>query len=312
MTGNPHTTARDLRAILTRPRHLQLTALNALRETLPALALDEAWNTRFGEGSLFDAWTRSSVVQGLYAANRARISAHLGGRAPVRIIEAGGGDGRLWMNLLPTHTQGEVVVIDPMAEPATLVGTHLPSGVQVTPRVQHVQDVEDWGHADLVVMSLTLHHVAGRDREERERHGLTGPGKLDVLQRACAALRQRHGMLLLNEADIFCELALSSGDPYLRDRLADSYIRRCMLSLLDDIDQRADADDDLRARWWAIARLWCLDQLDAADVDAKDRDVYELDVLEWESLLHRAGFSVAHRACTDAYGLFYQYVCTPQ
>lgn len=292
--------------LLARPRGEQVRAVQELRASLPPLPAHEAWNTSFGPGSLFDAWTRASVTVGVYEANRATLQALPAGWVAVEI---GGGDGRLWRSL-PDDTKGTLVVIDPEAEPLARVAAAVPPGVEVRPVRSVVQDVP-LPAADLVVSSLTLHHVAGRSRTERGMHGLQGEGKVEVLRRIRGALTPRRGTLLLNEADVHCEVDLPPGNPLLADRLADSYVRRCARSLLDDIAHRTDADDDLRARWWAIVRLWCLDQLDQAEVPLAARDVYELDVGRWLELLGKAGLKVREHGFTDRYNLFHRYVCTP-
>lgn len=294
-----------LRRVLTLPRQQQLAALDALRRSLPPLPADEAWNSAFGPGSLFAGWTASPFTQAIYAANMATLAELAPGWT---IVEVGGGDGSLWARL-PADARGELYVVDPHPEPAEQVRARVPPGVTVHAILGRVPEVE-LPAADAIVCSLTLHHVAGADAAERAQHGLSGPGKLEALQAFAAALRPRRGVLLLNEADIHCDLAIASGDPLLAERLADSYVRRCAMGLADAIESNDDAD--LAARWWVIVRRWCLDQLDQAGVPVADRDVYELDVPRWLALLDRAGFDVGERGFTDDWGLFYRYVATPR
>lgn len=289
----------ELEAILARPRGEQAALLQSLRGRMRAVEMPEAWNTQFGAGSLFDAWTSSSLVSGLYAANRELLAKTL---APgFRAIEVGGGDGRLWRGLDPSIT-GELWVIDPVPGSHAQVAEAVPDGVRVHSLVGRVEQV-DLPPVDAIVCSLTLHHVAGRDADERALHGLDGPGKLEVLRRMHSALRG--GLLLLNEADVHCDLALAPGTDALRDHVIDSYLRRAARALLADIEGCDDAD--LRARLAAVVQHWCLDQLQVVEAQVADRDVYELDVAHWLELLAAAGFrSVQHRY-TDAWHLFVQY-----
>ena len=294
------------------PRGAQPAALNALLTSLPPLSSNEEWNTEFGSNSLFDAWTRNTLTQSLYQANAKEIRAVLSGRQNWRIIEIGGGDGRLWGEALGADDRGELLVIDPVAAASTQVAQRLPGGVKFQAHTGLVQEfLGDLPDADLVVCSLTLHHVAGEDSTSRTQFGLPGPGKLEVLKALSACLAARAGVGLINEANIFCDLQLAPGDPVLVSNLLDSYVRRTAVSLCDDIRNRSDADDDLRARWGTIMRRWCLEQVNLSQVSRSDRDVYELDVPRWEDLLRRAGFVIQSRSCTDVHDLFYQYVVTP-
>ena len=49
----------------------------------------------------------------------------------------------------------------------------------------------------------------------------------------------------------------------LRERLLDSYVRRCARAVLDDVagGERARASPDLLARWRHVVRHWCLEQV---------------------------------------------------
>jgi hypothetical protein len=252
------------------------------------------------------------MMRGLYEANRALLGPWLRGRAGWTVLEIGGGDGSLWDGLLPEDAVGTIVVVDPHPEPAARIAARVPPGVLVEPLRQRVEQAT-LPEADAAVMSLVLHHVAGRDGSARAAVGLRGPGKLEVLQQLAAALAPRRGVLLLNEADVHCDLELAPGDPLLADRLIDSYVRRCAAALIGPLrDAARDPDSaDLAARWWTIVRRWCLDQVDAATLPYADRDVYELDVPRWEALLDAAGLRLLRRGFTDEAGLFCQYVAQP-
>lgn len=290
-------------------RGQQRPALEAWLAALPDETPDEAWNMAFGPDSLFDAWTRTSMVQAIYGANARLLAEQLGGRAGWRAVEIGGGDGRLW-----EHVQvgaGTLYVIDPAAEAAERVRARVPDHIEVIGVQALVQDTLGqpwWSQLDAVVCSLTLHHVAGADAAERAIHGLPGPGKLEVLQRIRESLAPG-GVLLVNEADIHCDVQIPAG-PLLAERLMDSYVRRCAGAMLHEIQSHPDASDDLRARWGSIVRHWCLEQVRYADVPLAQRDVYELDVPRWLALFERAGLSVRERGFTDSAMLFHRYVLT--
>lgn len=296
----------DVREIVAMPRGRQPEAIDLLRRALPR-AEEEAWNTRFGPGSQFEAWTASTVMRGLYAANAATLRPLLDARPSWRVVEVGGGDGRLWRDLLHDRDRGELVLIDPAPEAHEQVAAALPAAVRLVSHVSGVQDV-DLPDADAIVCSLTLHHLAGADAAERAAHGLAGRGKLEVLTGFARALRPRSGLALVNEADVYCDLGLAPGDPILVDRLIDSYVRRCAIALLDDAER---GDPGFRHRWRAIVQRWCLDQVEVAHLPVADRDVYELDVPRWLALFDRAGLVVEERGFTDAYGLFCRYVLRP-
>ena len=279
-----------VRAILALPRQLQPDAVERLRLRLGSGA-PEQWNTRFGPGSLFEAWTQTTVARGVYEANRPLLP------RSGRVVEVGGGDGRLWSSV---GFEGELVLFDPVPEVHEVVASQVP---RLVSRVEPV--ALDIPRCELVVCSMTLHHVAGRSEEERLRHGLSGPGKIEILR----AMAQSADRVILNEANVHCELDLAPGDPVLRDNLLDSYVRRCGHALLDQIE--ADPDSPFVARWRHVLHRWCLDQVSLAEVPRQERDVYELDVARWEECFEAAGLRRVTRRFTDDYGLFVQYVLEP-
>lgn len=292
--------------LLALPRGEQPEAVERLlARTAP---VGEAWNTRFGPDSLFDAWTHTSVVQGIYAANAAVLRDLLDAREGFCVIEVGAGDGSLWQRVLRPEDRGTVVFVDPVPEAHEVARRKLPPGVAARNLVQRVEEAE-LPEADAVVCSLTLHHLAGRDRAEREAHGLEGPGKLEVLRAFARSTAARRGLVLLVEADVHCEIDLAPGDPVLRDRLLDSYVRRCGLAIVHDL---AAASGDRAARLRAILQGWCLEQVRAWTAPLGERDVYELDVGRWRELAQRAGLEVERVRCTDRYALFHQYVLRPR
>jgi SAM-dependent methyltransferase len=296
------------------PRGAQREALKAWLAALPPADPPEAWNAAFGPGSLFDAWTRTTVALGVHTANAAWLRDRLDAVGPgFRVLEIGGGDGRLWRRVLRDDDRGTLLVVDPMDEVHRVLPEGLPEGVVVEPVVAPVEAVLDrtdlWEALDAVVCSLTLHHLAGADAKARARVGLSGPGKREVLARVAGALAPG-GALLLNEADIHCDIELPPG-PVLAERLMDSYVRRCAGSVLQDVALREDADDDLRARWRAIVRHWCLEQVGLAEVALPHRDVYELDVGRWLTLLDAAGLRVIEHGFTDRVALFHRYLAVP-
>ncbi|MCP4808952.1 MAG: class I SAM-dependent methyltransferase [Proteobacteria bacterium] len=287
-----HAVQRGVHAILSMPRQLQPQAIERLCTQLVEFRPNEDWNTSFGPDSLFDAWTATTLTRGLYAANLLAIRPHL--RPGFTAIEIGGGDGRLWASMLTKRDTGTLHVIDPSPGVHDQVARRLPKGVELVRHVALVQDVE-LPPADVVVCSLTLHHVRGLAEKAR------------VLAAIRAAVPD--GLFVLNEANVHCEDTLAAGDPVLRDNLIDSYVRRCAHALVDEIDARPGAARNTRLA--GIVHLWCLEQVALADAPVEDRDVYELDVARWERLLVDAGFSIQGRRCTDPYGLFFQYVLRP-
>ncbi len=307
--------ARDLglklEEVLALPRAEQFEALSQLRKTLPQQD-GEDWNTEFGAASLYDAWSQFSVMTDLYGANAGSIRRHLDDLTrPWRIIEIGGGNGGLWRHALHEADEGELVLVDPVAEAHEAVAASLPDGVELKSPVGQLQDAVPLPEADLVVCSLTLHHVPGRDAEDLAAHGLPGTGKLEALRAMGDALQARRGIGILNEADIYCDIALAPGSEVLANNLLDSYVRRTARALLREIEERDDAEEDLKRRWWAIARRWCLDEMDMLDKPLAERDVYELDVAHWLELLDAAGLEVLSHSFTDRVFLFHQYVFRP-
>lgn len=304
MITNPLMLCEAVDALLRLPRSAQPSAAADLCERIDLGLAEEEWNSRFGEDSLFAAWTGSELLRGLYTGNAMVLRAHL--RPGWRVVEVGGGDGRLWGHLQDVPADGELVLIDPAPSTHEQVRGRLPAGVSMTSIEGMVQDVlEEIPRCDAVICSLTLHHVAGRDAAERARVGLTGPGKREVLTAFRDAIRPRGGCLILNEADVHCEVDLPSGDPVLRDRLLDSYVRRTAKALVQEIrGQRGDA-----RRLGAIIQRWCLAQVAMADVAMAQRDVYELDIPRWLALIDQVDLQVTSREFSDPALLFHRYVC---
>jgi hypothetical protein len=295
---------RGVLALLAMPRAQQPAAARALHAALSSPA-EEPWNSAFGEDSLYAAFTRSTVARGVHAANRVALAPLLA-RPVFRAIEVGGGNGALWEGLLPADARGEILVVDPHPDGADGVRGRVPSGVTVRHDPTPIQDAR-LPEADAAVVSLALHHVAGRDAACRARVGLGGRGKREALLGLHAALAPREGTLLVNEADIYCDLGLAPGDPLLAERLVDSYVRRFAVSLLHDL-AHTPAPEDVRRRWAAIVRDWALGQVAMAEASWEGRDVYELDVVAWLGLFADTGFVVRRRGFTDPWMLFHQYV----
>ena len=180
--------------------------------------------------------------------------------------------------------------------------------------IARVQDaLPDLPEVDAVICSLTLHHIAGADTHQRQASGLAGPGKLEILQIFREKISASRGLLLINEADIHCDLELASGSPLLMDRLIDSYVRRTARALCNEmasLEQNGDPDQR-RSRILALIKHWCLDQIDMALKPVAERDVYELDVARWLALFKRAGLTVREHQFTDEWLLFHRYVLTP-
>lgn len=292
--------------LLKLPRGKQSAYLKTALEALPEPEAKEEWNTRFGPGSLFEAWTASSVASAIYESNARVLRDHLKDRKDWRILEIGGGDGRLWSRVFDDDSKGELHVIDPAPEVHEQMIRVTPEGVSLHSQVALAQDAS-FLDVDLVVCSLTLHHVPGADQEECVEHGVSGPGKLFILKKMKESISARKGLAVLNEADIYCDIGLAPSDEILIDRLLDSYVRRCGLCLLHDIEG-SSGSADMKDRWRAITRHWCLEQVAMGHMSLEDRDVYELDVPRWLGLIKRAGFEVESHQFTDDYGLFHQYL----
>ncbi|NCG21595.1 MAG: methyltransferase domain-containing protein [Rhodobacterales bacterium] len=295
-------------AVLSLPRQVQPNAIESLLMKLPKADVPEVWNTAFGPESLYEAWSQTRVARGVYMANTGVLRQFLDGRPNWRVLEVGAGNGALWRRLLGPDDVGTLVLVDPVTDAHAQVAGALPPGVKLESRVGRIESLTDLPEVDAVVCSLTLHHVAGRNSEERAQHDLKGPGKREVLAAFGEAIRARDGMLLLNEADVHCEIDLPPNDPMLRDRLIDSYVRRCGRAMLDDLSV-VGLEKSLAARFEHILRFWCLEQVRLADSSLVDRDVYELDVGRWREVLADAGLRVDEVRSTDAYGLFFQYRC---
>jgi hypothetical protein len=296
--------AEELRQVVSLPRAHQYSAIQQLRAQHSGTG-QEQWNTAFGPLSLYDAWTRLPVMQALYRSNRAVIDDALQNRADWHIVEIGGGNGALWEGLPPARSRGTFTLIDPHPEAHTAVAAKLPESVTFRSRITSVEHV-DIPEADIVLCSLTLHHVAGRDAAQRHALGLKGGGKSEILQRCVAAVQHKDGVGVLNEADIHNDIDLAPGDPVLIDHFIDVYVRRTACAVAQAIDTVGD-DRSLHEAWEAILRHWCLDQVDNALLPIDQRDVYELDTSRWVSLLRNAGAKdVAHRY-TDEWNLFQQY-----
>ena len=286
------------------PRAQQYSALQQLRKNFTE-SHDEQWNTAFGPTSLYEAWTQLPLMQGLYQRNRAVIQETLQGRSDWHIVEIGGGNGALWRGLLDTQQAGTLTLIDPHAEAHDAVAARLPGNVTFRPIVASAEHVEI-PDADVIVCSLTLHHVAGLDSAQRRSFGLEGDGKAEILRRCVAAIQGRDGTGLLNEADCYNELDLPPGDPVLVDHFLDVYVRRTARAIAH-ASEHAGVDAQRRQAWEAILRHWCLDQVDNAFLPREQRDVYELDAVHWIDLLQQAGAQHVTHRYTDEWNLFQQY-----
>ena len=296
--------AEKVRHLLALPRPEQVDAARALIASLPP-ARPEAWNTTFGPGSLFEAWTATRIARDVHGA-LAEAVAPIVAREGFTLVDVGGGDGSVWRRL-PADAEGTLVVVDPLIEAVDRVRSVVPAGVTVEGLQGFVQDVE-LPACDALVCSMTLHHLAGADASDRAAHGLTGPGKREVLERFGAALRPG-GRGFLVEADVDCDIDLEPGDPTLADNIFDSYVRRCGAALLADLDHAPEA---LRTRWEHLLRFWFLEQLGVADVPLADRDVYELTIPRWKALLDAAGLELVEHRGVDSWKLFQLYVFQPR
>lgn len=294
----------QIETLLQLPREQQVAAARALIASLPA-AENEAWNTTFGAGSLFEAWTATSIARRVHSA-LAQALEPIVAKPGFVVIDVGGGDGSVWTRAFTPDARGTLVVVDPLAEAAQRVAEVVPPGVHVESRIGSIQDVE-LPSADALVCSMTLHHVAGADADDRARNGLDGIGKLEVLQAFGRAL-QPSGVGFLVEADVDCDLDLPSGSSQLADNIFDSYVRRCAVTVIDDL---RNGPAEMHPRWEHLLRHWFLEQLLVADLPITQRDVYELTVPRWTALIERAGLTLDQVRCVDHAQLFHLYRFRP-
>lgn len=303
MTSTTWTATLNTLAAL--PRGEQYAALTDLRTRLRKTTT-EAWNTTFGPESLYDAWAQLPFVNDIYTHNRSAIINALDGRTDWHVVEIGGGNGILWQGLLEPLPPGTFTLIDPNPTAHQTVHERLPNTIDFHSVLASVAE-SAIPRADVIVCSLTLHHHAGENARQRAAYGMSGDGKLEVLQRIVDALRPRRGTGILNEADCYNDIALDPGDDVLIDHFLDVYVRRAARAVAHAFDA-APAALPLTEAWEAILQHWCLDQVDYAFAPREARDVYELDVASWLRLLHDAGAtSITHRY-TDAWNLFAQYL----
>ena len=181
----------DLDELILLPRAAQYDALQRLRASHTDFNREE-WDTAFGESSLYEAWTQLPFMQSLYGHNRDVIHGALGDRQDWHIVEIGGGNGVLWDGIFAEHRPGLLTLIDPHPEAHVAVAGRLPQHVVFNSIVEHVEAAEV-PDADLVVCSLTLHHVAGLDAAQRASVGFEGVGTKEILGRIVSALRARAG-----------------------------------------------------------------------------------------------------------------------
>lgn len=85
---------QEFSEILRRPFRLQIAAMGELRLRTPKPVCKEVWNTAMSRGSLYDAWSHTTIMCGLYAANKALIRQYLDALQqkglPFKIVEVGG------------------------------------------------------------------------------------------------------------------------------------------------------------------------------------------------------------------------------
>ncbi len=295
----------DLDELILLPRAAQYDALQRLRASHTDFNREE-WNTAFGESSLYEAWTQLPFMQSLYGHNRDVIHGALGDRQDWHIVEIGGGNGVLWDGVFAEHRPGRLTLIDPHPEAHVAVAGRIPQHVVFNSIVEHVEAAEV-PDADLVVCSLTLHHVAGLDAAQRASVGFEGVGKKEILGRIVSALRARVGTGIVNEADCYNEIDLAPSDPVLVDHFIDVYVRRTGRAIAHAM-ARPDIEHTVRDAWNAILQHWCLDQIGNALLPTDQRDVYELDVAHWLRLLGAVGARHVTHTYTDDWNLFQQYV----
>eukprot|EP00003_Mantamonas_plastica_P027158 TRINITY_DN5754_c0_g1_i1.p4 TRINITY_DN5754_c0_g1~~TRINITY_DN5754_c0_g1_i1.p4 ORF type:complete len:142 (-),score=52.27 TRINITY_DN5754_c0_g1_i1:209-634(-) len=136
-------------------------------------------------------------------------------------------------------------------------------------------------------------------------------------------------MMLVNEADIYCDLSLASNSAALQHNVIGSYVRRAAKGIIFDIQEKMGGrsvqelakedeaalldgleDEETRSlvlRWGTIVRKWCVGQIAVTKVPQEERDVFELDVGRWLEIFVDAGLLVDGMDYTDDFNLFVQY-----
>ena len=168
---SPLTLCNAVEDLLRFPRGAQLERLRQLLEQVQLPVDEEDWNTHFGVRSLFEAWTHTGLVSGLYDGIAKVLSEVM--RPGWRGLEVGGGDGQLWRVLREQYEvpQGCLVLVDPAEAVHDEVRAALPPGVElqsiVGPVESSLEPLTLMAPVDFALCSLTLHHVAGRDAQQR-------------------------------------------------------------------------------------------------------------------------------------------------
>ncbi len=313
---HPEAIVDRIEALLALPPDRQVAEARALIASLPEGDPPEAWNSTFGPGSLFEAWTRTSIAQDVHSALASQVRRYA--KIPGFVmLDIGGGNGSLWKRVFDGTESGTLIVVDKLESAVHTVASAVQdvewadgAGVSVRGLVGPVEDaLTELPACDALICSMTLHHVAGADAEDRAAHGLSGIGKTEILAGFGNALRERNGRGFLVEAHVDCDLDLAPGDPQLADNIFDSYMRRCGRSILADV-RRAEAegtDADVLPRWRGLLRYWFLEQLAVVDAPIAERDVYELTMPRWSALVERAGLQAESVAAVDGHGLFVLY-----
>ena len=303
-------TAR-FRDILTKPRAQQLALFSRLGEELASFTSAEEWNTSFDIDSLYEAMTRLSIVRNIYRETRLRIRDHLGKlETPWHVVELGAGNGAVWRDFMTEGLPGRLTVVDPVESVHSTVSAILPDCVEYQAITDKVEDCLPLPECDVVLISLMLHHVAGRSAADKQRVGLHGPGKLEILKAVRESVASTNGIVVVNEGDVYADIDLAPGDCSLVNNFIDGYVRRFALSILDDIEERKP-DEVLRNRWLTLMKKWSFEQVDQGRKPWGERDVYELDVARWMKLFNDSGFRVEQHGYLDEYLLFHQYVLRP-
>lgn len=296
-----------LNKIINLPQRHQRDAIRVLVRNLKP-TINEAWNTNFAEGSLYDAWAQTLPMRNLYETNRNTIKKYISEKNNFTILEIGGGNGELWKNFFNSQTKGNYILIDPVEDSHVAVAKNIPENVSFISIKKKIQDIETLPESDIIVSSLMLHHVPGCFYEENKKYEIDGPGKGDILLKMKESIKNNDGIIILNESDVYTDIKINPKTYILYHRLIDSYVRRAAKSIAFMIENE-DISEDLFLKLEQVIIKWSLEQIEiAGNAALKNRDVYELDMIHWFELFEKIGLKIVSHKITDEWHLFHQYI----
>ncbi len=292
--------------IISLPQGHQRDAVRKLRSTFPKNHTEQ-WNTEFDSGSLYEAWTNILPMQNIYGLNRKVIRDFTKEINSFTITEIGGGNGALWRNFLPEDKNITFYLIDQNPKTGEIIKSLLPKNVNFEFVNKKVQDT-DIPPSDIIVSSLILHHIPGHTAEENLKYNIYSPGKLEIVKKLLDSVRNKSGILIINESDIYTDIRLKPKTPFLYQKLVDSYIRRACKAIIYTMEHES-CSEELFEKLQNVIIYWALEQVErAGNAELPERDVYELDAIHWLELLESAKANIISHKNSDEWNLFHQYV----